>query len=70
MAKLQESFPDPSSFTKEEEFVYAAKMASVFKKVCAEILMYVDSKIEEAKFLEKKSKGELVDNFEIGGEQS
>ena len=66
MAKLQESFPDPSDFKKEEEFIYAAKVTSVFKKVVAEILGWVEQRIEEAKHLEQKKKGELKDAFEIG----
>ena len=66
--KLNQSFPDPSKFTKEEEFVYAAKVTSVFKKVIAEILGWVDQKVQEAKYLEKKEKGEIKEKFEIGGE--
>ena len=65
-AKLNQSFPDPSQFNKEEEFIYAAKIASVFKKVCAEILGWVESEVDQAKFLEKKEKGEVENNFEIG----
>lgn len=59
MDKLNQSFPDPAQFKKEEEFVYAAKVTAVFKKVVAELLGWVDAKVEEAKFLEKKDKGEL-----------
>jgi hypothetical protein len=65
--KLNQSFPDPVSFKKEEEFLYAAKTASVFKKVIAELLGWVDNKVEEAKYLEKKEKGEIEDTFNIGG---
>ena len=65
-AKLNQSFPDPAQFKNEEEFTYAAKVASVFKKVCAEILQWTDAQVEQAKFLEKKEKGEIKDNFEIG----
>jgi len=67
--KLNQTFPDPSKFTKDEEFLYAAKVASVFKKVVAEILMWVDEKEQAADFFEKKEKGEVaVNKFEIGGE--
>ena len=66
-AKLNQAFPDPSHFSKEEEFVYAAKVASVFKKVVAEILQYVESHIEQAKVLEAKAKGDIKDPFAIGG---
>lgn len=68
MEKLNQSFPDPSKFTKEEEFSYAAKVTSVFKKVIAELLMWIDSQIETAKALERKRKGEIKDKFRIGGE--
>lgn len=64
--KLNQSFPDPSKFVKEEEFVYAAKMASVFKKVVAEILQWVDGAVDEAKQLQRKEKGEVKDQFRIG----
>ena len=65
--KLNQSFPDPSQFTKEEEFTYAAKTASVFKKVCAELLQIEDIKAKEVEALKKKEKGEVVaDNFDIG----
>lgn len=63
--KLNQSFPDPSTFTKEEEFVYAAKVSSVFKKVIAEILGYVQQEVETAKVLRQKDKGELIDKFKI-----
>lgn len=58
MDKLNQSFPDPSKFTKEEEFVYAAKTASVFKKVIAELLGWIDGQESAAKEYEKKKKGE------------
>lgn len=64
--KLNQSFPDPSKFTKEEEFLYAAKMASVFKKVIAELLMWVESKQAEQVHYEKKMRGELISKFSIG----
>jgi LPS O-antigen subunit length determinant protein (WzzB/FepE family) len=67
--KLNQSFPDPSEFKKEDEFTYAAKTASVFKKVIAELLQWVDNKVEEAKFYEKKEKGEIKDTFNIGGDE-
>ncbi len=67
--KLNQSFPDPSQFTKEEEFVYAAKVASVFKKVVAELLMFIDQKNDEADYLKKKELGEIKDNFAIGADE-
>ena len=68
MAKLQESFPDPAKFTNDNDFTYAAKVTSVFKKVVAEILGWVDGQGEQAKYLRKKEKGEIKDGFQIGGE--
>ncbi|HEX9504122.1 MAG TPA: hypothetical protein VF974_07475 [Patescibacteria group bacterium] len=66
IAKRDQSFPDPVSFTKDEEFVYAAKVASVFKKVCAEILLWVEQQKEQSLALEAKKKGKGVDPFNIG----
>lgn len=65
--KLNQSFPDPSEFTKEEEFVYAAKVSSVYKKVIAELLVWFESSAAEADHLEAKKKGEVKsDGFDIG----
>ena len=66
IAKRDQSFPDPSQFTKDEEFIYAAKVASVFKKVCAEILLWVDAQAETAEQLEEKKKNTQPDPFAIG----
>ena len=68
-AKLNQSFPDPSKFTKDEEFLYAAKVASVFKKVIAEILQWIQEKEEAVEFYEAKKSGEVSDmsKFELGG---
>ena len=66
MAKLLESFPDPAKFSKEEEFIYAAKISSVFKKVVGEILQWVEGNVEQAQYLEKKKNGEITDPFSIG----
>jgi len=70
MDKLNQSFPDPTHFKKEEEFLYAAKTASVFKKVVAELLGWIDAMGEQAKALKKKEKNEIQDPFAIGGEQN
>ena len=67
MDKLNQSFPDPSQFNKEEDFIYAAKVTSVFKKVIAEMLGWVDQQIETAKQLRKKQDGENKETFNIGG---
>lgn len=68
MDKLNQAFPDPSAFKKEEEFLYAAKTSSVFKKVIAELLGWVDSQIETAKTLRSKKENTNKDPFEIGRE--
>jgi hypothetical protein len=53
-AKLNQSFPDPSAFTSEKDFTYAALTASVFKKVIAEIMMYFEASKEAYKQLQGK----------------
>lgn len=67
MDKLNQSFPDPSQFKSDQDYLYAAKTTSIFKKVVAELLQWIDGNVEQAKFLEKKQKGENKDNFELGG---
>ena len=62
--KLNQSFPDPSKFTKEEEFIYAAKVTSVFKKVVAEILQWFDFQTEEVKRLKIKE-NQKTDPFRL-----
>ena len=42
-------------------------MASVFKKVVAELMGWFDAQVEEAKHYEKKERGEISDPV-IGGE--
>lgn len=65
--KMNQSFPDPSEFKKQEEFTYAALTASCFKKVIAEFLRFIDEKITEAKFLDdKRRKRTEKDPFAIG----
>jgi hypothetical protein len=70
IAKRDQSFPDPTQFTAapdpKEAFLYAATVTSVFKKVCAEILVWVEQQIEQAKALEDKKKGKGLEPFEIG----
>ncbi len=68
MDKLNQAFPDPSAFKKEEEFLYAAKTSSVFKKVIAELLGWVDMQIETAKTLRSKKENKNQDSFQIGRE--
>jgi hypothetical protein len=67
IAKRDQSFPDPSQFKRDEEFNYAAKVASVFKKVVAEILVYVEQQKEVLDFLNKKKFNKNnKDPFKIG----
>lgn len=64
--RRSKSFPDPTEFKSEEEFSYAAKTASVFKKVVQELLHYLEIEVpDRVKALEAKKKGE-VKNFGIG----
>ena len=66
-SKLNQAFPDPSQFKGDEEYLYAAKTTSIFKKVVVEMLQWIDGNIEAAKQLDKKSKGEIKDNFDLEG---
>ena len=60
------SYPDPKEFKSENEFLYAATKASVFKKVVAELLHYLEVEVPyRVKQLEAKNEGEIY-NFEIG----
>ena len=65
--KLNQSFPDPAQFTDEKQFLYAAMIASVFKKVIAEELSWIDQQVAQAKHLKAKENGEVIDPFAIGG---
>ena len=67
MGKLNQSFPDPLQFKDDNEFNYAAKTASIFKKVIAELLQIFEMKEEEVKLLEEKRKnGVNAGGFDIG----
>src|SRR3990167_5256417 len=66
MDKLNQSFPDPSQFKEMTEYNYAAITASLFKKVVAEIVGWVDMQDHAVGELVKKQKGE--NKFNIGGE--
>jgi hypothetical protein len=60
------SYPDPQQFKSEKEFTYAATVASVQKKVIAEILKYIEDEAPTiAKGLLDKKKGRQKD-FGIG----
>lgn len=65
--KLNQSFPDPSQFSGEKEFLYAALTASLFKKVIVEMLQYVDSQKDIKEALDKKLKNKVTKQFNIGG---
>lgn len=70
LARRDQTFPDPQNFTKEEDFTYAAKVVSVYKKVVSEILTEIARMEEEGKFLQKKASGEIENNpFAIGREE-
>lgn len=65
-AKHSKSFPDPTDFTSEKEFTYAAKVASLYKKVIAEIIKYIEDEAPTmAKDLLDKKKGRIK-QFGIG----
>ena len=64
-AKLNQSFPDPSQFTSEKDFTYAALTASVFKKVIAEVMMYFEANKDAFNKLNTK-KFKQHNAFDIG----
>ena len=64
--RRSKSYPDPQQFKNEKEFTYAATVASVQKKVIAEILKYIEDEAPtEVKRLSEKKTGKQP-NFEIG----
>lgn len=65
-AKRDQTFPDPQSFTEEAAFTYAAKVTSIYKKIVQEILSEIEKRIELAKYLQKKARGEVEEPFAIG----
>lgn len=70
MAKRDQAYPDPLQFKKDDEFLYAAKAASIFKKVVAEIIDMVDQQIAMAKHLQDKRDDKIKDKFTLeGGEK-
>ena len=64
MERLNQTFPDPSQFKEMSEYNYAAITASLFKKVIAELLGWIDAQNQVITTLEKKEKGEHA--FNIG----
>lgn len=70
IAKRDQSFPDPTQFTAspdpKEAFLYAATVTSVFKKVCGELLLWLEQQVQQAEALEAKKKNKGKDPFELG----
>ena len=66
VAKRDQSFPDPASFEDKEKFLYAATVSSLFKKVVAELLMFVEEQEQTLKALNKKKYGKPDEKFKIG----
>lgn len=65
--KRNASFPDPAHFTSEADFTYAAKVASVFKKVVTEILQEVENQCAAAEAYDKKvEEPDNSNKFSIG----
>lgn len=65
--QLREAFPDPTAFENDEKYLYAAKTTSIYKKIIAELLQWVESHEQRLLALQKKLDGQVeVDNFEIG----
>ena len=65
-ARRSQSYPDPSEFKTEKDFYHAAVTASMFKKVIAELLHYLEIEVPgRIKALEDKKKNKQPD-FGIG----
>jgi hypothetical protein len=69
VAKRDQSFPDPSVAKTQEKFYHQAVVASAFKKVVAEILLYVENQKATYEALTKKMSAEKIekDKYSIGG---
>ena len=64
--RRSKSYPDPTEFKSEKEFLHAATTASLFKKVIAELLHYLEVEVpDRIKQLEGKREGKEK-NFGIG----
>ena len=64
--RRSKSYPDPTEIKDKEEFYHAAVNASMFKKVIAELLHYLEIEVpDRIKSLEAKKKGESK-TFAIG----
>ena len=67
-AKRSLSYPDPTEFKDEKEFLYASIVSSLFKKVISELLHYLEDEVPARVLaLEAKDRGEDK-TFNIGGE--
>ena len=69
-SKRDQSFPDPSQFTDDAQFNYAAKTTSIYKKVIQELLVELEKYGQAATYLRQKENGEIVDTFGIGREEN
>jgi hypothetical protein len=69
-SKRDQTFPDPSAFTNDKDFNYAAKVVAIYKKVIQELLIEIEKYKEAASFLQKKENGEISDPFGIGRESN
>ena len=64
--RRSKSYPDPTVTKDKEEFYHMAVSASMYKKVIAELLHYLEVEVpDRVKALEAKQKGEVKD-FGIG----
>lgn len=65
-SKIKEDFVDPQHFKSDEEELGAYRKANMMKKICTEILEWVDQTQERASYLQKKEAGEIQEkNFKI-----
>lgn len=65
-SRIKEDFVDPQHFTSDSEELGAYRKANLMKKICTEILQWLDQAVERATYLHKKQAGEIAEkDFKI-----
>lgn len=66
--KIAHSWVDPREAKDKEDFERRYNLAWAMAQSADQILKFVDDKIAHAEYLEKKERGEINDNFDLGEE--
>lgn len=66
--QLNQAFPDPSAFTGDDTYLYAAKTTSIYKKIIAELLQWVEGHEQRLAELQSKRDSKEADPFAIGSD--